>query len=97
MTEEPTKRLFSLILTAWRIENDQPQVAMRNIIALSAGETDIEQDGKSAARELFPDADGWRDQTALWTEITQGMPVGPFRLTWHAELSPAAENEGAQQ
>jgi hypothetical protein len=96
MTEEPQLRLFSLILTAWRVENDAPQVAMRNLIVLLAGDTDLDQEGSRAARELFPDADDWRDQVGLWTEINQGMPVGPFDLTWHAELRSAAESEGTE-
>jgi len=70
---------------------------MRNIVALLAGAVDVIQEGKKAAQDLFPDADGWHDQSAIATEIIQEMPVGPFRLTWHAELPADIENEGAEQ
>jgi hypothetical protein len=96
MTEEPTMRLFAVTLIAWRSEDDQPRVALRTIIVLLAGEADLEQKGIELAKDLFPTADGWNDQSSTWTEIPQGMSVGPLRLTWRADPSPAAENEGAE-
>jgi len=54
MTEEPTLRLYSVTLTAWRPENDAPQVAMHNMVALLAGDGGPEEEVTRATRELFP-------------------------------------------
>jgi hypothetical protein len=97
MSNEPTIRLISLVLTAWRIENAQPLVAMRNMIVLSAGEIDLEQEGNQAALSIFPPTDEWKDQKFFATEITQGMMFGPLKLTWSVEEQTGAQNEGAEK
>ncbi len=83
-----------MTLIAWRIENDQPRVALRTMVALLAGDADLEQEGIKIAEGLFPIDDGWHDQSSTWTEIPQGMSVGPLRLTWRADPPEAVENEG---
>lgn len=93
-------KLYALTLAAWRPKadsQDDPNIAlhMQTMVALVEGETDLGQEGMRIAHQLFPEVEGWRGHYVVRNEFTQGMQVGPFRLTWQAEEIPSVDSEEA--
>lgn len=87
MTEQPKIRLFSITIHAWRLNQDgTSEVNIQNVVALLGEGVDIAQIANDQARQVYP-SDEWRDQQAIWTEIPQDSRIGPFHLTWQAEIA----------
>jgi hypothetical protein len=85
MTDQPKIRLFSITIHAWRMVDGNSEVNIQNVVALLGENVDIAIVANDHARTVYP-SDEWRDQQAIWTEIPQDWRVGPFHLTWQAEI-----------
>jgi len=94
-------QLYALTLAALRPKADSQDdsditLHMQTVVALVAGEVDLDQEGMRIAHQLFPEAEGWHSHYVVRNEFTQGMQVGPFRLTWQAEeISPSDSEEAS--
>jgi hypothetical protein len=95
MTEEPKIRLFSITVHAWRLNQDgNSEVNIQNVVALATSDVDIAQIANDHAHQVYPTAEGWKSQQSFWTEIPHDARLGPFHLTWQAELVDDNTNSG---
>jgi hypothetical protein len=85
MIEEPTLRLYAVAVAALRTSDKETAIGVQSAIALLPEGITIEEAGLDAARSFFPEADGWSGHHVNATEITQGLPIEPYRITWRAE------------
>ena len=85
MSDEPTLKLYSLALAATRTADNQTAVGMQSALALLPEGASIDAAILQVAHDFSPKADGWIDHYATATEIPQGFPLEPYRLTWKIE------------
>jgi hypothetical protein len=87
MSDEPKMKLYALSVAA--IHKDEPPTAIgvqTAIAALPEG-VSVQEAGLQVARDIFPEAEGWRKHYANVVEITPDFPLAPYRLVWHLEKS----------
>jgi hypothetical protein len=87
MIDEPTMKLYAVAAAALRKADNQTAIGVQSAVALLPEGVSVEEAGLQAARSFFPEADGWEGHYVTVTEITQGLPIEPYRLTWRAEKS----------
>jgi hypothetical protein len=97
MTEAPRTRLFAITVHAWRVNKDgNSEVNIQTVISLATSDVDITQVAENHARQVYSTDEGWESQQAFWTEIPQDTRVGPFHLTWRADLVDDSAATGAE-
>jgi len=85
MTDESTMRLYALAVVATRTVDEQQVIGVQSALALIPEATPVQDIGQQAARDIFPESDGWEHHYVTATEVTQGFPLKPYHLTWQIE------------
>jgi hypothetical protein len=78
-------KLYALAVSALHTAGDETAVGMQSALALLPEEVAVEEAGLHAARNIFPESEGWTDHFVSAIEITQGFPLEPYRLVWRIE------------
>ena len=85
MTEETPLKLYALAITAMRTVDNQTAIGVQSMVALLAPGGDIQHDSLEAARNIFPESEGWYNHFVNTLEVPQDFPLGPYSLTWQAK------------
>jgi hypothetical protein len=78
-------KFYAMVMSAWRGTDNKPQIYLTPGIVLATGDDDARRRGFVAAREAFPETEGWTGHQIGATEIPTPLELEGYCLTWQIE------------